>query len=341
MFGKVALALGVVIARYIYKALKPPPPKICGTPGGPPITSPRIKLKDGRYLAYSESGVPRDEAVYKIIIVHGFGSSKDQFLPVSQELAEELKLYFLYFDRAGYGESDPNPKRSVKSEALDIQELADALQLGSKFYVIGISMGGYPAWSCIRYIPQRLAGITLVAPFVHYWWSGFPSDLNNKAFRKLPSVWDRWTFRIAHYAPWLFYWWMTQKLFPILSFMSGGPTVFSQKDLEILKKLSEIPKVGQEKVRQQGVHESLHRDIMAGYANWGFSPLDLNNPFPDDKGAVHIWQGCEDKIIPFEMNRYIAEKLPWIKYHEIPDGGHVFLYEQSMCDSIIKAFVLG
>lgn len=33
-------------------------------------------------------------------------------------------------DRAGYGESDPNPKLLVKSEACDIQELADQVQLG-------------------------------------------------------------------------------------------------------------------------------------------------------------------------------------------------------------------
>lgn len=72
-----------------------------------------------------------------------------------QEVIEELKIYFLYFDRAGYGESDPNPLRSVKSEAFDIQELADQLQIGSKFYVIGISMGGYSVWSCLKYIPHR------------------------------------------------------------------------------------------------------------------------------------------------------------------------------------------
>ncbi|XP_074289230.1 uncharacterized protein LOC141614381 [Silene latifolia] len=341
MFGQVALAVGVVIVRYIYKALKPPPPKICGTPDGPPVTSPRIKLRDGRHLSYREAGVAKEEAAYKIIVIHGFASSKDQSLPVSQELAEELKLYFLYFDRAGYGESDPNPKRSVKSEAFDIQELADALQLGSKFYVIGISMGGYPAWSCIKYIPQRLAGVALVAPFVHYWWTGFPSDLYKKAFRKLPAVSDQWTFRVAHYAPWLLYWWMTQNLFTSLSFMSGGPSVFSQKDLEILVKTPTVPQVDQEKIRQQGVHESLHRDIMAGYASWEFSPLDLKNPFPDDNGSVHIWQGYEDKMIPFEINRYISEKLPWIKYHEVPDGGHMFLCEPSVCESIIRALVLG
>lgn len=61
----------------------------------------------------------------------------------------------MQYDRAGYGESDPNPKRSLKSEALDIQELADQLQLGSHFYVIGVSMGSYATWSCLKYLPHR------------------------------------------------------------------------------------------------------------------------------------------------------------------------------------------
>lgn len=72
-----------------------------------------------------------------------------------QELMNELGLYLLTFDRAGYGESDPNPKRSVKSEAFDIQELADQLQLGPKFYAIGVSMGSYSTWACLKYIPHR------------------------------------------------------------------------------------------------------------------------------------------------------------------------------------------
>jgi len=46
------------------------------------------------------------------------------------------------FDKPGYGESDPDPIRTPKSLALDIEELADQLSLGSTFYVIGKSMGG-------------------------------------------------------------------------------------------------------------------------------------------------------------------------------------------------------
>lgn len=59
------------------------------------------------------------------------------------------------FDRPGYGESDPDPKRSVKSLALDIEELGDQLGFGSRFYVIGQSMGGQAVWGCLKYIPHR------------------------------------------------------------------------------------------------------------------------------------------------------------------------------------------
>jgi len=82
-----------------------------------------------------------------------------------QELVEDLGIYFLHFDRAGYGESDPHSSRSVKSEAYDIQELADKLEIGDKFYIIGMSMGGYSVWSCLKYIPHRHVNYLLVASF--------------------------------------------------------------------------------------------------------------------------------------------------------------------------------
>ncbi|KAF6139558.1 hypothetical protein GIB67_015515 [Kingdonia uniflora] len=44
--------------------------------------------------------------------------------------------------KAGYGESDPNPKCTIKSTALDVEELVDQMELGSKFYVMGYSIEG-------------------------------------------------------------------------------------------------------------------------------------------------------------------------------------------------------
>ncbi|KAF6150123.1 hypothetical protein GIB67_023330, partial [Kingdonia uniflora] len=39
-------------------------------------------------------------------------------------------------------ENDPNPKHTIKSTTLDVEELADQMELGSKFYVMGYSMEG-------------------------------------------------------------------------------------------------------------------------------------------------------------------------------------------------------
>lgn len=82
----------------------------------------------------------------------------------------------------------------------------------------------------------RLSGAALVVPFVHYWWPCLPADLAKEGFERL-LVQDRWVFRVARYAPWLFQWWMNQKLFPSLSFMDGKMDVFCQPDLEFLQNL--------------------------------------------------------------------------------------------------------
>lgn len=77
--GILGTALAVLFIGFLawaYKVIQPPPPKICGTPDGPPITAPRIKLRDGRHLAYKEHGVSKDAAMYKIIYVHGFDNCR-------------------------------------------------------------------------------------------------------------------------------------------------------------------------------------------------------------------------------------------------------------------------
>lgn len=85
MTVKVAVAVVVCLIGWTYVAiLKPPPPSVCGTPGGPPVTSPRVRLSDGRHLAYKEAGVSKEDAKYKVIIMHGYASSKDFNLLFSQ-----------------------------------------------------------------------------------------------------------------------------------------------------------------------------------------------------------------------------------------------------------------
>ncbi|KAI3776191.1 hypothetical protein L1987_45963 [Smallanthus sonchifolius] len=341
IFKKLLLVFLSGVLAWGYQATRPPPPKICGSPDGPPVTSPRIKLRDGRHLSYLEYGVPKDTAKYKIIYVHGFANSKHHNLfagAASPALIEDLKVYTVSFDRPGYGESDPDPNRTPKSLALDIEELADQLGLGSKFYVVGMSMGGELVWPCLKYIPHRLAGVTLIAPVVNHWWPNFPSNISKEVYFQMFKQ-DQWALRVAHHLPWLTYWWNTQKWFPSSSSASQSRAMFSPPDMEILSKFKGPTEAQKTQPTQQGEYESLHRDLIIGFGNWEFDPMELENPFPNNEGSVHVWQGDDDRFSQVTLQCYIAQRLPWIKYHELTHAGHLFAFAVGMTDTILKTLL--
>ncbi|KAL7615510.1 hypothetical protein Lser_V15G01915 [Lactuca serriola] len=328
---------------WAYQSACPPEPIKFGSPDGLPITTPRIKLRDGRHLSYKEYGVPKEVAKYKIIYVHGFDSVKHYAViatSASPDLIQDLGVYIVSFDRPGYGESDPDPKRTLKSLALDIEELGDQLGLGSKFYVVGFSMGGQVIWSCLKYIPHRLAGATLIAPVVNYWWPRLPLKLSQEAYSK-QFIQDQWSLRVAHHLPSLTYWWNTQKLFPSLTVIAHSPYILSRQDKELVPKFTAGRAAVEGQVRQQGEYESVHRDLNIGFGTWEFDPMEIENPFPDNEGSVHIWMGDEDILVPVTLQRYIAQQLPWIKYHEIKGAGHMFPYADGISDEILKELLIG
>ncbi|VFQ59334.1 unnamed protein product [Cuscuta campestris] len=347
ILGKILVVFFIGCSAWAYRATQPPPQKLCGTRDGPPITSPRVKLSDGRHLAYKEFGVPKDKAAYKIVYVHGFDSCRHDVViasTLSPDVIESLRVYIVSFDRPGYGESDPNSKSTEKSLAFDIEELADQLGLGLKFYAVGFSMGGQVIWTCLKYIPHRLAGATLIAPVVNYWWPNLPKNLSRKAYSELLPR-DQWALRVAHYAPWLVYWWDTQKYFPALSVSAHSLDILSTQDKQLLPKIHPPRKDYMAQVRQQGEFESIHRDLMVGFGRWEFNPMDLKNPsllFPDREGpSVHLWQGEDDLLVPAVLQRYIARRVPWIHYHELQGAGHMFPFADGMGDKMVKTLLIG
>lgn len=81
-------------------------------------------------------------------------------------MIDEFEIYFLLFDRAGYGESDAHPSRTIKTDTYDIEELADKLQIGPKFHVLGMSLGAYPVYGCLKYIPHRYVYRTYIYIYI-------------------------------------------------------------------------------------------------------------------------------------------------------------------------------
>ena len=80
---------------------------------------------------------------------------------------------------------------------------------------------------------------------------------------------------------------------------------------------------------------------MIGFQNWEFSPIDLENPCPNNAVSIHMWQGDEDKLVDVKLQCFIARKLAWIQYHEVPGAGHFFPYAVGMSEVIIKTLLFG
>lgn len=77
------------------------------------------------------------------------------------------------------------------------------------------------------------------------------------------------------------------------------------------------------------------------YSRWDFEPMELTNPYSENVTNVHIWQGCEDKVVPVKLQRYVSEKLPWIRYHEVSGGGHMLVYDSAVCEAILRSLLTG
>lgn len=96
MFRRIIVILLFGLLAWAYQEMRPPPPKLCGlSSGGLPVTGPRIKLRDGRYMAYMEQGVSKDVAKYKIILIHGFASSKYDTVVSKVIMIANDKTYYL------------------------------------------------------------------------------------------------------------------------------------------------------------------------------------------------------------------------------------------------------
>ncbi|XP_024534347.1 uncharacterized protein LOC112347540 [Selaginella moellendorffii] len=283
------------------------------------------KLRDGRSLAYIEYGIERKLATHKVIVIHGLASSRHHRLPCSEKVVKELGVCLVGFDRAGYGESDPNPQRSIRSDVSDIEELADHLQLGDKFYIVATSIGGYSAWGCLKYIPHRIAGVSMIAPAVNFWWPGLPQDLSKQALSSRVLL-DSLILNAVHHTPWLLNWWS----FP------SGPMHLDEVDIKILTESPIIKEISLQ-ATQRSHRQSLNKDMLLQFGKWEFDPLELQEP---GDFRVSIWQGDRDYPVPVELQRFVHKKLPWLDYHEIAGVGHLVVLVPGYGDEIISNLVL-
>ncbi|KAJ4869217.1 alpha/beta-Hydrolases superfamily protein [Raphanus sativus] len=108
--------------------------------------------------------------------------------------------------------------------------------------------------------------------------------------------------------------------------------------MEVLKRSPGFPMLTKDKLRERVVFNTLRDDFVACFGQWDFEPADLNIT---QESSVHIWHGKEDKVVPFQLQRCVLQKQPFINYHEIPQGGHLILHYDGTCDAVLRSLLLG
>ncbi|CAK0787189.1 hypothetical protein CVIRNUC_010405 [Coccomyxa viridis] len=129
------------------------------------VTADRIKLPDGRHIAYEVVGSRK--ARNPIFWFHGLASSRYEANAPQLNVLEAVDAYTVGIDRPAIGQSDPHAGRTFESFAADLADVAD--QLGIKtFFVVGVSGGGPYALAAAHYLPERVRGVLLISPASDY-----------------------------------------------------------------------------------------------------------------------------------------------------------------------------
>lgn len=118
----------------------------------------RQRMIEGRKLVWLEGGNPAGEPV---LLLHGFGASKENWLPLLPMLARRYHIFMP--DLPGWGESGFDPEALY---GLDHQVARIAEWMGQVFpkkaHVVGSSMGGGIAGLLAARHPERVQSVTLM-----------------------------------------------------------------------------------------------------------------------------------------------------------------------------------
>ncbi|XP_030449894.1 uncharacterized protein LOC115672265 [Syzygium oleosum] len=313
-----------------------------------PSSAIRVQLPDGRHIAYGEQGVPADRARFTIVIPHSFLFSRLAGIPgIKVSLLEEFGVRLVTYDLPGFGESDPHPERNLNSSALDMSYLANSVDATDKFWVLCFSSACMHAWATLRYIPDRVAGVAMVAPMINPYEPRMTKDESSR-------TWAKWvqrrklTYGLARRFP---------KLLSVLfrrKFFSGiHGSISDWLSLSMAKKDEALIQQPQfEEFWHRNVEESIRQGDISPFteeyvlqvSKWSFSLADLQvqkkcqhkGILPWLKsmysqadceltgylGPIHLWQGMDDEVVPPPMADCISRLVPQATIHRLPDEGH-------------------
>ena len=283
----------------------------------------RFDLPDGRTLEYLIEGPPGG---LPLILHHGTPSGAVRYEPLFSA-AVRHGLRVILPSRPGYGGSTPHPGRRVAAVAADTAALLDGLG-AEHFVTVGWSGGGPHALACAALLPGRCAGAATIAGVAPYEaagldWSAGMGEENLAEFgaaaRGVPAL-DAFLAEAARELA------TVQPADVVAAFGD----LLSEVDRDVLTGgFADYLAESSRHAVSAGV-AGWREDDLAFLADWGFALADIRVP-------VAIWQGDQDRMVPFDHGRWLAAHIPGAEAHLLPGEGHLSVL--TGFDAILEALL--
>jgi pimeloyl-ACP methyl ester carboxylesterase len=249
-----------------------------------------------------------------VVFHHGTPFSAVAYQPATDGVrARDAR--FVAWSRPGYAGSTRRPGRVVADVAEDTAEVLDALG-HDRFVTMGWSGGGPHALACAALMPERCAAAAIIGGVAPYdatgldWLDGMgPENIEEFALAAAggEGFSDFLTKEAAQFAA-LDAVNVADSLGGLVSDVDKAALTGEFADF-MARALAAAVSVGT---------DGWHDDDMAFLAGWGFDLAAITCP-------VAVWQGRQDRMVPFAHGVWLAAHVPTARAHLLPDEGHVSL----------------
>jgi pimeloyl-ACP methyl ester carboxylesterase len=285
-----------------------------------------VKSPDGRRLVAEVAGPEQGDAV----VYHtGTPGYRRLYEPLVRAGAER-GLRHVSYSRPGYAESDRQPGRTVGDCAADVAAIADAMGI-ERFYVTGQSGGGPHSLACAALLGDRVWSASTTAGVAPYdaegldWLAGMGQEnLDEFAAQEAGEA-------------------------ELIAFLEDQVAQFgSLGGEEVLAALGDLIADADKAVLTGEFAEhiawSLQRALAGGIwgwfdddksvaADWGFDLGEIDVP-------VTIWQGDDDRMVPFAHGEWLAAHVAGAKARLLEGEGHLSLelaFHGAVLDDLIAS----
>jgi pimeloyl-ACP methyl ester carboxylesterase len=286
----------------------------------------RIETPDGRVLEVRVAGRPGDEVLLFHHGTPGCGVPTPELLDVLASRG----LRYVSVARPGYAGSSRHPGRSVADVAADSAAVLDALGV-ERCFTAGASGGGPHALACAALLPDRIRGTTTIAGVAPHDAPGldFLAGMAQENIDEFgvtfegPAALEAFLVRIA----------------PGYAEVTGAEIAAALGGLVSPVDVAALTDTFADSVAED-VRTALsagiwgwHDDDLAFAAPWGFEPASI-------PGRVDVWQGEQDRMVPFAHGVWLADRMPTAIPHLFADQGHLSL-EVDHIEAIVDTMLAG